>query len=125
MATHRPVRKVFRLTLLTRFGRQTLSQVLPFMIRLLKGRIAMPISIKNDQTELLARKLAELTGETLTEAVRVAVAERYDRLRRARSGRSLASELNAIALRCAKRPIVSPLSADEILGYDESGVPAR
>jgi antitoxin VapB len=85
----------------------------------------MPISIKNNQTEMLARKLAELTGETLTEAVRAAVAERYDRLRRARSGRSLAGELNAIALRCANRPVVSPLSADEILGYDESGVPAR
>jgi antitoxin VapB len=85
----------------------------------------MPISIKNDQTELLARKLAELTGETLTEAVRAAVAERYDRLRRARSGRSLADELNAIAVRCAKRPLVSQLSDDEILGYDESGVPTR
>ncbi len=85
----------------------------------------MPISIKNDQTELLARKLAELTGETITEAVRSAVAERYDRLRRARSGRSLADELNAIAIRCAKRPLVSQLSDDEILGYDESGVPTR
>jgi antitoxin VapB len=81
----------------------------------------MPISIKNDQTELLARKLADLTGETLTEAIRAAVAERYDRLRRARSGRSLADELNAIAVRCAKRPLISQLSADEILGYDESG----
>jgi antitoxin VapB len=85
----------------------------------------MPISIKNDQTELLARKLAELTGETLTEAVRAALAERYERLRRARSGRSLAGELNAIALRCAKRPVVSRLSAEEILGYDERGVPTR
>lgn len=85
----------------------------------------MPISIKNDQTEQLARKLAELTGETLTEAVRAAVSERYDRLRRARSGRSLADELNEIGLRCAKRPVVSRLSADEILGYDESGVPTR
>lgn len=85
----------------------------------------MPISIKNDQTELLARKLAELTGETLTEAVRTAVAERYDRLRRARSGRSLADELNVIALRCARRPAISQLSDDEILGYDESGVPTR
>ena len=85
----------------------------------------MPISIKNEQTELLARKLAELTGESLTEAVRAAVAERYDRLRRARSGRSLADELNAIALRCAKRPVISQLSDDEILGYDESGVPTR
>jgi antitoxin VapB len=85
----------------------------------------MPISIKNDQTELLARKLAELTGETLTDAVRAAVAERYDRLLRARSGRSLANELNAIALRCSKRPVVSELSADEILGDDDSGVPTR
>ena len=85
----------------------------------------MPISIKNSQTEMLARKLAELTGETLTEGIRAAVEERYDRLRRARSGRSLGAELNAIALRCAKRPVVSPLSADEILGYDESGVPTQ
>ncbi len=91
----------------------------------MKGRITVPISIKNGQTEALARRLAELTGETLTEAIRAAVAERYDRLRRARSGHSLADELNAIALRCANRPIVSPLSEDEILGYDEWGVPAR
>jgi antitoxin VapB len=85
----------------------------------------MRISIKNDQTKLLARKLAELTGETPTEAVRVALAERYQRLRRARYGRSLAGELNAIALRCAQRPIMSPLSAEEILGYDERGMPRR
>jgi len=42
-----------------------------------------------------------------------------------RSGSSLADELNAIALHCAKRQIVSHLSDDEILGYDESGVPTR
>ncbi len=85
----------------------------------------MPISIKNDETELLARKLAELTGETLTEAVRAAVVERFERLRHARSGRSPAADLNAIALRCAGRPVISPLSADEILGYDESGAPRQ
>ena len=85
----------------------------------------MPISIKNDQTEQLARKLAELTGETITEALRVSVEERYARLRRARSRRSLADDLNAIALRCAKRPVVSQLSDDEILGYDDSGIPSR
>ena len=54
----------------------------------------MPISIKNEQTELLARKLSDLTGETLTEAVRAAVAERYERLQRARAGRSISGELN-------------------------------
>ncbi len=85
----------------------------------------MPISIKNDQTELLARQLAELSGESLTEAIRVAVSERYERLRQARAGRSLEDELNAIALRCAKRPIISQMTDDEILGYDEFGAPTR
>ena len=85
----------------------------------------MPISIKNRQTEILARELAKLTGETLTQAVQSSLTERYDRLRRARLKLSLADELNEIALRCANRPVISQLSADEILGYDESGVPSR
>jgi antitoxin VapB len=81
----------------------------------------MPIDIQDDQTEILVRTLAELMGDTLTEAVRAAVAERYER---ARSGRSLADELNMIAVRCAKRPLVSQLGADEILGYDADIAPA-
>ncbi len=84
----------------------------------------MPISIKNEETETLARKLCELTGETLTEAIRVAVAERYEYLR-ARNGRSLADDLNAIALHCASLPRISNLTDDEILGYDEMGIPTR
>jgi antitoxin VapB len=94
------------------------------MIKFMTG-IFMPISIKNNETEVLARRLAELTGETLTEAIRAAVAEKYDRLRLSRSGHSLASDLNSIALRCARRPIVTDLSQDEILGYDAAGIPTR
>ena len=85
----------------------------------------MPISIKNEPTEALARCVAELTGETLTEAIRTALAERYERLRRGRGGRTLEAELTEIALRCAGRPILSTLSDDEILGYDEMGIPTR
>jgi antitoxin VapB len=85
----------------------------------------MPLSIKNEETERLARQLAKLTGESLTEAVHASIAERYERLRRARAKRSLADELNEIALRCARRPRISNASEDEILGYDEYGVPSR
>lgn len=85
----------------------------------------VPISIKNDQAERSARLLAELTGETITDAIRAAVEERYERLRLARVGRSRVDELNAIALRCAKQPVISSPSDDEILGYDEAGVPTR
>ncbi len=85
----------------------------------------MAISIKNDQTEVPVRSLAALTRESLTDAVRIAVEERYERLRRTRSGRSLADELNEIALRCARRKPISNLAADEIVGYDEAEIPTR
>ena len=85
----------------------------------------MPISIKNVQVETLARQLAEFTGETITEAIGAALKERHDRLRRGRLGQSLTVELNEIALQYAKRPLISTLSADEILGYDERGAPTR
>lgn len=41
----------------------------------------------------------------------------------ARRRRPLAERLNEIALRCATRPVLSRESEDEILGYDERGVP--
>lgn len=85
----------------------------------------MPISIKNEETETLVRKLSALTGETLTETVRMAIEERYARVRQVRSGRTLEEELNEIALRCARRPVISLASDDEILGYDEIGAPTK
>jgi antitoxin VapB len=84
----------------------------------------LPISIKNDETERLARKVAELTGETLTDAIREALAEKYERLNRERTRRARIDELNQIALRCASLPRISNLSDDEILGYDENGLPS-
>jgi antitoxin VapB len=40
-----------------------------------------------------------------------------------RKGRSLADELDEIAKRCAALPGLDARSADEILGYDEHGLP--
>ena len=85
----------------------------------------MPISLKNQQAEETARRLAALTGETLTEAIRVAIAERYERLRRARAKRTLADEIREIGLRSSQRPIISHMTDDEILGYDEHGAPTK
>jgi antitoxin VapB len=49
----------------------------------------MALSIKNEETEQLARKLAQRNGETLTTAVTIAVKERLERQERplARIGR--------------------------------------
>jgi antitoxin VapB len=41
----------------------------------------MALSIKTEEADRLARELARLTGETLTEAITAAMRERLDRLR--------------------------------------------
>lgn len=83
----------------------------------------MALNIRNAETERLVAELALLTGRTKTEAVAEAIRDRLERLRRERSGRSLADELDEIGRRCAKLPVRDRRPADEIIGYDEYGVP--
>lgn len=45
----------------------------------------MALSIKTAEADRLARELARLTGETMTEAVTRSLGERLDRVRRRRS----------------------------------------
>ena len=85
----------------------------------------MALSLKDKETDSLARQVASLTGETLTEAIRISLAERLrrERLKRGRPA-NLADELEAIARRCDALPVLDPRSADEIIGYDENGLPS-
>ena len=83
----------------------------------------MALNIRNSETERLAAELARRTGETKTEAVTRALRERLARLRRGRGKRRLADELNEIALRFASLPVLDPRTPDEILGYDDGGLP--
>jgi antitoxin VapB len=84
----------------------------------------MALSIKHPEADRLARELAARTGETLTDAVVVALRERLAR----ETGRShvtpLREELAAIRHRCAALPVIDDRSAEKILGYDERGLPA-
>jgi antitoxin VapB len=83
----------------------------------------MALNIRNDEAERLAEALAKLTGETKTEAVKRSLRERLARLRRERSRCRLADELDEIALHCARLPVQDSRTPDEILGYDEDGLP--
>jgi antitoxin VapB len=83
----------------------------------------MALSFKDDETDRLAREVARLTGESLTIAVRRALAERLERerLRRGES-RGLADQLLAIGRHCASLPDLDSRAPDEIVGYDEIGM---
>lgn len=83
----------------------------------------MALNIRNPETDRLATEVASITGETKTQAVTRALQDRLARLRRESSGRTLADELDAIALHCSRLPVLDDRDADEILGYDENGLP--
>lgn len=83
----------------------------------------MSLNIKDPEADTLVRELAQTTGETITQAVTVAVRERLERLHAGRRPRRLADELDEIALRCASLPVLDQRSEDEILGYDAHGLP--
>lgn len=86
---------------------------------------ALALNIKNEKTCLLARELADLTGETLTGAITVALSERLARERKLHSVEAKVQRALAIADRCAR--LVrdggpSAIEHGEFL-YDEQGLP--
>jgi antitoxin VapB len=82
----------------------------------------MALSIKDEETDRLARALAAATGESLTEAIRRAVCERLER-ETARRRRRVSTEVRHIQERLARLAVRDHRSADELLGYDDHGLP--
>ena len=83
----------------------------------------MPLSIKNAQTERLARQVARETGESITVAIERALQERLERLKRRQRERILREKLEDILRRVDALPVLDKRSEDEILGYDAQGIP--
>jgi antitoxin VapB len=90
----------------------------------------MGLSIKNAEAEELARQLATATatatGESLIQAILVAVRERLDRVRNEDTGRTSqqATRLRKISREAAGRWVEPYRSADHgDLRYDQAGLP--
>jgi antitoxin VapB len=87
----------------------------------------MALSIRDPETDRLARELSRRTGETMTQAIRTALAERLARLDRSREAEieRRRRAIDEIVARSRALPILDTRSEDEILGYDEHGIPSR
>ena len=83
----------------------------------------MPLSIKNAATERLARQVAGETGESITEAIQKSLEERWERLKARRRNRLLTGQIEDLLRRVDALPTLDDRSPDEILGYDEHGMP--
>lgn len=82
----------------------------------------MALNIRNKEAEELARALAELTGETKTQAVIIALKDRLDRVQRSQPNEHRIRELLRIARKIASLPVLDDRSPEELL-YDEDGLP--
>jgi antitoxin VapB len=84
----------------------------------------MALSIKDPETERLARALAARTGESVTKAIRESLRERLRQFG-GEGGQTndVMADLTAIVGRYRQRPVVDDRSADEIISYDLHGLP--
>lgn len=82
----------------------------------------MALRVNNPEADSLAKELAGYTGETVAQAVITALRERLEREKR-RNQPSLAERLVQIGRECAALPVLDGRTPDEILGYDEDGLP--
>jgi antitoxin VapB len=84
----------------------------------------MTALVNYSEIDMLARELSQYTGETTAQATIVALRERLAReLARRQRAASIKQELLRIGRECAALPVLDPRQADEILGYDEVGLP--
>jgi antitoxin VapB len=84
----------------------------------------MALSIKDPETERLARSLAQRTGESITIATRRALEDRMRRLGSDARRTALLEDLAASRGRWSRMTVLNRRSADDIIGYDENGLPA-
>lgn len=83
----------------------------------------MSLSIRNPRAEQLARQVAALSGENLTQAIISSLEKRLQELQSEGETDLLAREIMSISRRCRALPDQDPRSPEEILEYDEHGGP--
>ncbi|WP_454857750.1 type II toxin-antitoxin system VapB family antitoxin [Rhizobium binxianense] len=84
----------------------------------------MSLNIKNPATVALIDELARRQGISKTAAIHQALTERLHRMGHSTSSQErMLSELRAIRERIAHLPELESRTDEEIVGYDEHGIP--
>jgi antitoxin VapB len=87
--------------------------------------MGMVLSIKDPEADRLARRLARITGESITEAVKAALRDRLEHEQRRQGKKIDRARIDEIVAGIAALPVVDDRSPDELLGYDDFGLPTR
>ena len=87
----------------------------------------MALQIEDPEADSLVRELTKYTGETVTQAVRTALRERIAREKNRNLNLPIVSALDAIlqiSQECAALPVLDSREPDDIMGYNELGLPS-
>ena len=92
----------------------------------------MSLEIVDTELDDLAREVADATGESVADAVKGSLRERLERVRPAAPARVVSEAerqrryeaLMELGRRFRELPVLDPRTPDEILGYDENGLPS-
>ncbi|HEX2589942.1 MAG TPA: type II toxin-antitoxin system VapB family antitoxin [Rhizomicrobium sp.] len=86
----------------------------------------MALHIISPEADKLARKLAKQNGESITDAVINALKERLARTDAKKVGdrEKRKAEIRDILKRMDTYPVLDNRTPDEILGYDQNGLPS-
>lgn len=93
----------------------------------------MAISIKNRELEEVSRELARITGKPITEALLVGAKRELERQKNISRTKLVSDQdmdetmafIKRIQQEYAAMPNPNPMTDDEILGYDEFGIPSK
>jgi antitoxin VapB len=83
----------------------------------------MVLRIRDPEADRLARELAERTGQPIARIVVETLREKLKRAQGRTAFSRLKDEIMAIGRRTAALPRRTGRAADEILGYDDRGLP--
>ena len=84
---------------------------------------SMALSIRNPLAEKLAREVSTVSGENLTWSIIHALEEKLERLRVHKTTTDTAQEILMISKRCSALPDLDKRTPEEILGYNQNGLP--
>ncbi len=82
-----------------------------------------PLNVKDPEAYRLAREISGRTGESLTEVVRKSLRDRLSKEKNRTPDPVVMRKLIEISDRCARRRVLDRRTDEEILGYDEHGLP--
>lgn len=85
---------------------------------------AVALNIKSAEAHRLAKELADIRGSSLTDAVTAALSETLRASREPGAGsETLLAEVRQVQALVAELPDIDDRTAEEIIGYDELGMP--